>query len=247
MRNEIQLSPILFRFRVIILTIVFVLGFWSPWDHWFGWERTRVWLVIPAEISRLGWMPLDRATLALTIVAIVCAVLAAAWRTWGTAYLRASVVYDSRMRADQIVADGPFRFVRNPLYIGTLFHALALTILLSPSGAIFVIVLVQVFHFILVAGEERLMLAQRGEQYAQYLKAVPRWIPAITPKVPASGARPQWGQAVLGEIYVCAVAVLFAGWAWRYNAQLLERGILIVYGTRMVLRALVLARVAKPK
>jgi hypothetical protein len=192
-------------------------------------------------------MPLDRATLTLTIAAVVCAVLAAVWRTWGTAYLHASVVYDSRMHADRIVADGPFRFVRNPLYIGTLFHALALAILMSPSGAIFVIVLVQAFHFVLVAGEERLMLAQHGEQYAKYLKLVPRWIPAIVPKVPASGARPQWAQAVLGEIHMWAVAVIYLGWAWRYNAQLLERGILIAYGTRMVLRALLPAREPGPK
>jgi predicted nucleic acid-binding Zn ribbon protein len=41
---------------------------------------------------------------------------------------------------------------------------------------------------------------------------------------------------------VGAVAVIYLALAWRYNAQLLERGILIAFGTRMVLRALVPAQ-----
>ena len=229
----------LFRYRTYILTVIVVLGFWSPWDQWFGWPATRVWLIVPQQLARLGLMSLQNATIALTIVAVACAVAAALLRTWATAYLDAAVVHDKRMRADQIVADGPFRYVRNPLYRGTLFHVLALSLLMSPSGAIFVIVAVQLFHVILVAEEERLMLAQRGEHYAEYLKAVPRWIPSWRAKLPSSGARPRWGQAILGEIYVCAVAVIYAALAWRYNAQLLERGILIAYGARMVLRAFI--------
>jgi protein-S-isoprenylcysteine O-methyltransferase Ste14 len=228
----------LFRYRIYIIAIIAVLGFWSPWDQWFGWPSTRVWLVVPQQLSRLRLMSLQSATMALTIVAVACAVVAALLRTWATAYLDAAVVYDNRMHADQIVADGPFRYVRNPLYRGTLFHVLALSLLMSPSGAIFVIVAVQLFHVIVVADEERLMLAARGEPYAKYLKVVPRWIPSWRAKLPSSGARPRWGQAILGEIYVCAVAVIYTALAWRYNAQLLERGILIAYGTRLVLRAI---------
>jgi protein-S-isoprenylcysteine O-methyltransferase Ste14 len=235
-------SSMLFRYRIYILAIIVVLGFWSPWDRWFGWPSMRVWLVVPQQLSRLGLMPLERATLTVTAVAVLCALVGALSRTWATAYLDATVVYDNRMHADQVVADGPFRYVRNPLYLGTLFHVLALSILMSPSGAIFVIVAVQLFHVVLVAGEEQLMLAQRGEHYAKYLKVVPRWIPSLRAKLPSSGARPRWGQAILGEIYMCAVAVIYSALAWRYNAQLLERGILIAYGTRMVLRALVPAQ-----
>ena len=229
----------LFRFRIFIFAVVVVLGFWAPWDEWLGLRSTRVWLEVPSQVARLGWMELGTATLTLTIAAVVCAVIAAVWRVWGTAYLHGAVVYGSEMHAGAIVADGPYRYVRNPLYVGMMFHVLALAVLMSPSGAVFTIVAVQLFFVALVRGEERLMLARHGASYANYMKAVPRWVPALRPRVARSGARGRWGQAFFGEIYVCAVAVIFAGLAWRYNALLLERWILIAYGVRMILWALV--------
>lgn len=238
MSNKIPLGPTLFRFRAFVLGAVILLGFWSPWDQWFGWETTRVWLVLPAQLSRLGWMSLASATLTVTILAVACAVAAAVWRAWGTAYLHAAVVYDDHMHADQVIADGPFRRVRNPLYFGTLLHLLALSILMSPSGAVFAVLTALIFQSLLVAGEERLLLAQRGEQYTAYIKTVPRWIPTLRTKIASSRARPRWGPALLGEFYFGAVAAIFLALAWRYNAQLLDRGVLIAFGARIVLRAI---------
>lgn len=240
-----SISSTLFRYRVFLITGCVVLGFWSPWNRWYGVDTTRVWLAVPQALARMRWMPLENATVTVTVLAVACAVIGALLRTWGTAYLHAAVVYDSRMHAEEMVAGGPFRYVRNPLYIGTIFHMLALGLLMSPAGAIFVVLAVQVIHELLVRGEERLMLAQRGEGYAMYLKTVRRWIPSLTARTAApdvrramSGARPRWGQALLGESYICLVAVLYLALAWRYNAQLLERGILIIFGMRLVLRAI---------
>jgi protein-S-isoprenylcysteine O-methyltransferase Ste14 len=228
-------SSVLFRFRIFVFAGVVVLGFWAPWDAWLGLRSTRVWLEVPSQVARLGWMDLGAATLTLTILMVACAVVAAAVRVWGTAYLHGSVVYGLKMEADRIVADGPFRYVRNPLYVGMLFHVLALAVLMSPSGAIFTIVVVQTLFAVLVAGEERLLLARHGAQYAAYMKAVPRWVPALRARVARSGARARWGQAVFGELYPCGVALVFLVLAWRYNAVLLLRGALIVYGVRLVL------------
>ena len=41
-------------------------------------------------------------------------------RAWGGAYLRAEVFQDSKVRTERLVADGPFRHTRNPLYLGIL-------------------------------------------------------------------------------------------------------------------------------
>jgi protein-S-isoprenylcysteine O-methyltransferase Ste14 len=40
--------------------------------------------------------------------------LAAMIRTWGAAYLRTDVVHDTAQHSKALVADGPFRYVRNP-------------------------------------------------------------------------------------------------------------------------------------
>ena len=227
----------LFRFRIFMLAVVVVLGFCAPWNAWLGLRSTRVWLEVPSQVARLGWMSLGSATLVLTAAMVGCAVIAAVWRVWATAYLHAAVVYGSEMHAERMVADGPFRYVRNPLYVGMLFHLLALAVLMSPSGAIFVIVVAQAMFVVMVRGEERLMLARHGAAYANYMKAVPRWVPALRARVAGAGARGRWGQALVGEIYICAAAVIFSGLAWRYNAALLERWILIALGVRLILLA----------
>jgi protein-S-isoprenylcysteine O-methyltransferase Ste14 len=41
---------------------------------------------------------------------------AALTRTWASSYLQASVVYASEVKTESLVADGPYRRVRNPLY-----------------------------------------------------------------------------------------------------------------------------------
>jgi protein-S-isoprenylcysteine O-methyltransferase Ste14 len=38
-------------------------------------------------------------------------------RAWGAAYLRAEVVQDSSVRTERLVADGPFRYSRNPFIL----------------------------------------------------------------------------------------------------------------------------------
>src|SRR5258708_1805338 len=51
-------------------------------------------------------------------------VFAAAWlRTWATAYLKAGVVHDPSLHSEQLVASGPFRFTRNPLYLANIVMA----------------------------------------------------------------------------------------------------------------------------
>ena len=236
--NESRLSSVLFRFRALIILAIVLLGFWSPWDAWFGWRDTRVWLEIPQQLARVGWLHLEPATVTVTIAAVALASIAALLRVWGTAYLGGATVIAAGMQAGRLMADGPYRRVRNPLYVGTMFHMLAIAVLMPVSGAIWVIVGIAIVQAALVAGEERFLLASRGEEYAAYMRAVPRWIPALRAKVPAMGTRPRWGEALLGEAYIWAVAVIFAALAWRYNAQLMERGVLIAFGVRLILRAL---------
>ena len=51
-------------------------------------------------------------------------ILAALIRTWDTAYLRSEVVHDSKLHAEGLVADGRFRYARNPFYLGGVLFAI---------------------------------------------------------------------------------------------------------------------------
>ena len=43
---------------------------------------------------------------------------------------------------------------------------------------------------------------QQGEAYREYCRRVPRLWPSIKPRVPATGAKPHWGQAFWGEAFM---------------------------------------------
>lgn len=128
--------------------------------------------------------------------------LAAMLRTWATAYLRTEVVHDAGLHSEALVADGPYRYMRNPLYFANFPMAAGVGVMASRLGWIFMVAAMWVFHHRLIAREEDELLRTQGESYRAYLKAVPRWWPALTPRVPAAGRQPRWGQAFAGELFV---------------------------------------------
>ena len=58
-------------------------------------------------------------------------VLAALVRTWASAYLHSSVVYAAEVKTASLVADGPYRQVRNPLYFGNVLMVIGIGSMMS--------------------------------------------------------------------------------------------------------------------
>lgn len=125
--------------------------------------------------------------------------LAALFRTWATAYLKTEVVHDQMQHADSVVADGPYRYTRNPLYFANIFIALGMGLMASRSGWIAMVIGMWIFGYRLIGREEQMLLETQGDSYRRYLQAVPRFWPSLKPRLPASGARPHWAQAFGGE------------------------------------------------
>jgi len=228
-----------FRFRVWIMVVVIFLGFSSPWIELLHLgTRTTAWLWLGFELGALG-LTSTAGILAVTILAIIVAALAAAIRIWGTAYLGTSVVNNAEMKAGRVMADGPYRHVRNPLYIGSWFMVAAISVLMPASGAAFTMILLSVFLLRLILGEEAFLTPRLGEPYIAYKKTVPRLIPSLRPRVAASGQSANWGRAFLYEITPMGVLVSFAALSWQYNAFLLSRAVLVCFGLSLVVRAFV--------
>ncbi len=143
-----------------------------------------------------------------------------------------------------MVADGPYRYLRNPLYAGTWLHTLALSILMPPGGALFAVVAVAGVNAVKVRAEERHLRAERGEAYAAYARRVPRFFSSLAPRVPAGGVRPRWMDAFFGEIYYWGVFITYIAFASRYNVTILEQGILISLGVAIVMRGVARPRVS---
>jgi phospholipid methyltransferase len=146
---------------------------------------------------------------------------AAALRTWASAYLRTTVVKDQALHADRLVADGPYRHLRNPLYLGTVLLAVCFGLMASRLGFVVIVGGLLVVVLRLIGREEAALSRTQGAAYAEYVARVPRLWPALAPRVPASGARPEWRQAISGELMMWAFALGAGAFAVTLDRRLL--------------------------
>lgn len=136
--------------------------------------------------------------------------LAAGIRTWAAAYLRSRVVHDTNLHTNKIVADGPYRYVRNPLYLGTFLMTLGMGFLASRSGFVVLVGGAAIRILRLVGREETELASRQGETYLEFRRRIPRFLPSFSARVPASGQKPEWAQAFLGEVAMWGFFVTMA-------------------------------------
>ncbi|MGO8721086.1 MAG: methyltransferase family protein [Acidobacteriaceae bacterium] len=231
-------SEILFRLRRLALFVIAFIGFWAPWERLGGAHPGSTWLWLAGSLAAAGLLPIAASTILVVVIATLLLFLAALVRTWAAAYLGSDVVQDRALHSERVVASGPYRYVRNPLYLGMWLLTLALAILMPPGGALFTVAAVIVLIAVLVFTEERKLAAERGEIYAAYRRQVPRFFPAISPRIPAGAQQPHWWQGFLGEIHIWGMALTYLLFADRYNVIILEQGVLISIGVVFLVRAI---------
>ena len=230
-------TPWEYRLRYLIHVAIFIVGFWPFWEPWLGLSTKSTWLTLSAWLAREGWLGFQAATLALLGLAIFFTGLGAWLRLWGSAYVGAGVVKAPAMHGTVLLADGPYRRTRNPLYLGTLLHTIGIALLMPPPGAVFAIAAIWILQVRLALAEEPFLEARFGRAYLDYKARVPQFLPSPKPLIDAAGMRANWWLALLGESYMVGVVVTLVVFGWSFNAQPLLRGILISLGISIVLSA----------
>ncbi|MGA8043254.1 MAG: methyltransferase [Terracidiphilus sp.] len=231
-------SRIEFRFRMAINAAIIVLGFWAPWSELLG-PSQRITLLerLALELSRAGLLSFAIATAAISALAAALAAVGVLLRVWGTAYLGPTTVNTAAMKAGTVMADGPYRYVRNPLYLGIWFMAAGLAFLMPATGAPVTMLLLTFFLLRLILGEEEFLTAQLGEPYRAYLMAVPRIAPRLRTSLARAGASPRWLHATLAELIPIGVFVALVCYPWTYDHRLMPRIVLISFGLSLIARA----------
>ncbi|MGA2539666.1 MAG: isoprenylcysteine carboxylmethyltransferase family protein [Terracidiphilus sp.] len=240
-------TQIEFRLRLIIMVVIVYVGFWSPWIEGLGIGRRislTEWLAL--EISRMGLLSFTAATPAVIVLGSLIAAVGAVLRVWGTAYLGSGTVNSPQMKADIVLAAGPYRYVRNPLYLGSWFMFAAMAFIMPPTGALFMMVLLTVFLYRLILGEEAFLTAKLGEPYRAYLNAVPRLFPRLRTTLPPGVAKPSWLRSLLSELNPIGVFITIAVFSWSYNHWLMVQAILVSFGLSLVVRALMPGVMSQP-
>jgi protein-S-isoprenylcysteine O-methyltransferase Ste14 len=214
-----------FRYRFWLIALVYSAGFWCyTIDHVNAREAVAQRIAgLMLQSQRIT----DRSLLHVVFgCGALVVILAALIRTWAAAYLRSEVVHDSNLHAEALVADGPYRYVRNPLYLGGILLAIGFGFLASRLGFAFMVAAISLLYYRLIRREEAALLETQGQSYRQFLATVPRLIPSLKPRVPSAGAKPRWGQAFLGETFMW----LFAFTASAFAATLSPRVFYISLG-----------------
>ncbi len=176
-----------------------------------------------STVALSNWLEASRgidANLAARIL-LGCAtgllVAAALLRTWASSYLNANVVYASEVKTASMVADGPYRRVRNPLYFANVLMALGMGALMSRVGFCVALVAMLWFCYRLIFREEAELQAGQGEQYQRYQAAVRRLWPALRPRTASAGRQAKWMDGFKAEFWCWGFAIGIAALAVTLN------------------------------
>jgi len=128
----------------------------------------------------LAWATISL-PLALRIIGALLGVMALLWFLWIHRYLGSNLSVRLRIKDSQtLITDGPYRWIRHPMY--TAFYLLHLaTFLLTANWFIGVswTVGLTIIIALRVRREEAMMVNRFGEQYRLYMQQTGRFFPAI--------------------------------------------------------------------
>ena len=136
---------------------------------------------IPLAIVRRG----ARFSILLTMIGCLLLILGAAVSLWGL-WCFGTIGKGTPTPIDapkKLVIQGPYRYVRNPMYVGVLLVLLGWAMLFGSIGLLLYTFLVATgFHLFVVFYEERVLEREFGGDYRNYCERVGRWLPHIGAK-----------------------------------------------------------------
>lgn len=207
----------LFEFRHRWWVIFFI--FWAAFLSYFVDSQNSGGAIVDWLSHLLKTKPGHNSYRLIFGFGAVLLILAACLRTWGTSYLRAEVMRDARVHTERLLADGPYRHVRNPLYLGNILMATGIGLMASRIGFFVLAGGMTVFVIRLILREEAELLKDQGEPFRRYCALVPRLLPSLWPRVPPAGNAPHWGQGFKAELMYWLFAAAFTVFALTLNIK----------------------------
>ena len=199
---------------------------------WFYRRRFIMFGVLYAAAFFVGFMimglpslpavPVFRYSLfpnAMTALAVVLVLAGFALRVWASSFFAPDVVSGGNPQAAQLNVSGPYRFTRNPLYLGNVLQGVGIAIVTPWVVSLLVIAGVFVMTHALIRIEEPFLAKTQGEAFERYRSAVARLIPLpwkIAPpgNQPASLREGLQTEATIGLIAVIMFAIALVNDVW---------------------------------
>ena len=86
-------------------------------------------------------------------------------------------VVSGDQRATKVVSTGAFRYVRHPLYLGSILIYFGMTVSTASLFCLTLLVLIALFYNYIAGYEEKLLEVKLGQDYIAYKKKTAKWIP----------------------------------------------------------------------
>ena len=184
-------------------------------DHLFRW---RGWSVIVLAAALLVWRWPLAPRVGPVLAALPLVLLGVALRLWARSYFtRGSDT--RRIQAHRLIVCGPYRRVRNPLYVGNIAIAVGLALAFAgPWAAAAFLVALAALYSVVVRSEEAILASSHGESYAEFCRRVPRWVPRLralpadadAPAAALKHAARKEAQRAAGAVGAWALALVIA-------------------------------------
>lgn len=207
--KSLPATPWDFRMRALVIGIIYAVGFGAGITLQFAlfFAAHPTYALIGARGGLVGIH-------AAAFIPVLLTFGAQAIRMWGTAYLSSGVVWSASTVSGNLLLAGPYRYVRNPLYLGNIVGAIGIGMIGPPIAFAIIVGGVSAFALRLINVEERYLTAAHGAAYRDYCALVPKLLPRLIPApLPADPRPPAWADAFWGEFLHLALAL-----AALYNA-----------------------------
>ena len=115
------------------------------------------------------------------------------------------------LRTDVLVTNGPYGYVRNPIYVGNFFLSCGVVLAANAIFPYFILLFILLFflqYYFIVKYEEVFLTERFGQDYLLYKKKVFAFIPHFTPYKAATPQKPDFKKALFSERTTIFVVIL---------------------------------------
>jgi len=138
------------------------------------------------------------------MLGLVAIALGLVLRAWGSG-CAGTHTRSASIEAQRLVTGGPFAYVRNPIYLGSIFIGMGMSAVIGdPLAYALTAIVFCVLYFGIVPAEEEHLARTFGAEYESYREAVPRLIPRLQPWAGRTENLFQWN-AARGEVFIAAL------------------------------------------
>jgi protein-S-isoprenylcysteine O-methyltransferase Ste14 len=170
----------------------------------------RLTIGLGIAIAAAAWInpmpffgPRHRAIHAVALLVILGGLALRAWGA-GSAGLHTR---SGQIEAPRLATTGPFAYVRNPIYAGSILLGIGMSLLIGdPLAFVFTALAFAILYFGIVPAEEEFLRNRFGTEYRRYCEVVPRFIPHLRPWNPGTRGIFNWN-AIRGEMGIVLVLV----------------------------------------